>query len=127
MERYRVGIIHLSDFGYQVLAGGTQQTVSSGTTSTKISLKVKLHTGLTVIAGVAGVDDSLEQQITSVISETYEKAPEWNAEMTKVMGAENEPFLVETYYGDQWPYMPPNVVEHPGKLRRRASTGFLNE
>ncbi|KAF1976124.1 Six-hairpin glycosidase [Bimuria novae-zelandiae CBS 107.79] len=81
---------------------------------------------LTVIAGVATVDDRLEQQIAGVISKTYSKAPKWNAEMTKVVGVKDEPYLMQTYYGDQWPYLPPQYLKQHGKPLRQNFTGFLN-
>lgn len=88
---------------------------------------VNICAGLTVIAGAATVDDYLRDEIEDVISETYFKAPLWNAQMTKVMGMGNEPFLMQSYYGDQWPYFPSSYMQVYGKPRPHPFKGFLNE
>lgn len=85
------------------------------------------YKGLTTIIGAAAVDSHLKGPVTSVITNTYYRAPEWNAEMMKVMGTESEPFLMQTYYGDQWPYIPPFYAQEFGTPDRQTFTNFLNE
>ena len=84
-------------------------------------------TGLTVLAGVATVDTSEKQQITSVLSETFTKAQGKSLVMAKVMGVANEPYLIHTYYGDQYPFIPSSYVQRYGKPQLKAYVNFLNE
>ncbi|KAK7191009.1 glycosyl hydrolase [Paraphaeosphaeria sporulosa] len=82
---------------------------------------------LTVVAGVASVDNNMKEQIEDVISETFVKAPHYSPEMAKVMGMEDERYLIQTYYGDRWPYPPPAYLQHHGRPHRKTFKNFLND
>ena len=86
-----------------------------------------MYLGLTTIVGAAAVDNGLDGKVTDVILNTYQKAPEWNTQIMKVVGTESEPFLMQTYYGNQWPYIPPLYAEEFGTPSAQTLTGFLNE
>lgn len=79
---------------------------------------------LTVIAHLAAVDSNLKSKITSVMSETYTKAQQYNMQMAKVQGTSEQPFLPETYYGHHWPEFPPWIQNRP---MIQSTGGFLNE
>ncbi|KAF2441449.1 glycoside hydrolase family 76 protein [Karstenula rhodostoma CBS 690.94] len=82
---------------------------------------------LTVITGVATVDTRIKQQIEDVITETFVKAPHYSPEMAKVMGTGNERYLMQTVYGDQWPYPPPAYLQQHGRPQRHTFKNFLND
>ncbi|KAL5449262.1 hypothetical protein PMIN07_007098 [Paraphaeosphaeria minitans] len=82
---------------------------------------------LTVVTGVASVDNSIKEQIEVVISETFIKAPHYSPEMAKVVGMGNERFLMQTYYSDRWPYPPPAYLQHHGRPHRKTFKNFLND
>ncbi|KAJ4294460.1 hypothetical protein N0V90_008151 [Kalmusia sp. IMI 367209] len=79
-----------------------------------------------MLVGAAAVDDKLKSRITSVISETYLKAPWYNAHMMKIVGEGNIPFLMQTYYTDRWPYLPLSYIHQHGEPGLHTYKGFLN-
>ena len=62
----------------------------------------------------------MKQDAAGVASNTFIQAPQYSPEMIKVMGVGG---MVQTYYGDHWPYPPP----HYGNPPRQTFEGFLNE
>lgn len=79
---------------------------------------------LTVISNLAASDGNLKSSISSVLSETYTKAQQYNLQMAKVMGVENDqPFLPRTYYGHHYPEFPSWFQHRPSV---QATGGFLN-
>ncbi|KAJ4357663.1 uncharacterized protein N0V89_002239 [Didymosphaeria variabile] len=82
---------------------------------------------LTVLTGVATVDTSMKQQIAGVIAETFVKAPHYSPEMAKVVDMENERYLMQTFYGDRWPFLPPWYVQQHGRPHRHTFKNFIND
>lgn len=80
---------------------------------------------LTVISNLAAIDGNLKSAITSVLSETYTKAQQYNLQMAKVQGvADDQPFLPRTYYAHQYPEFPSWLQVKPASAQ--ATGGFLN-
>ncbi|KAK5691818.1 hypothetical protein LTR17_025529 [Elasticomyces elasticus] len=75
--------------------------------------------GLTVIADLAAIDESVKAQSLSVFSNTFKKAQVYNLQMQKVVGAGYMPW---TYYGHHWPNFPPGWH----KPSPHQTNGFLN-
>jgi hypothetical protein len=47
--------------------------------------------------------------------------------MAKVVGTGNERYLMQTYYGDRWPYFPLPYVQQHGRPNHNTFRNFLNE
>lgn len=47
--------------------------------------------------------------------------------MVKVLGVDDSPFLMQTFYGDHWPEIPPSLASSTSGLAAQANAGFLNE
>ncbi|KAF1959994.1 Six-hairpin glycosidase [Byssothecium circinans] len=82
---------------------------------------------LTTITNLASVDSGLKSEITGMISNTYAQAQKYNSQSVKIMGAEDDPYLMQTYYTDQWPPVPQSFIDQHGELKAQANTGFLND
>ena len=78
------------------------------------------YAGLTVIADLAQIDDTVKEQAASIWPNTFAKAQEYNLEMQKVVGSG---YLPHCYYGHHWPHFPPG--HH--RPRPHRTNGFLNE
>lgn len=80
---------------------------------------------LTVISNLAAVDGNVKSAITSVLSETYSKAQQYNTQVAKVQGVANDQaFLPRTYYSNQYPEFPAGLQVKPASAQ--ATGGFLN-
>lgn len=135
MVHFSSGIILHSAYGFRVRDGGIAQTVRSlslgfpSTSNLHPSRDVSSPPiGLTMLVGAADVDSTLKPKVTNVIAETFVKAPFYSPPMMKVMGADKvEPFLMHTYYTDQWPYLPEVTIEQYGKPQPKRFKDFINE
>ncbi|KAF2635910.1 Six-hairpin glycosidase [Massarina eburnea CBS 473.64] len=78
---------------------------------------------LTVISNLASVDTSVKSEITGVIANTYTQAQEWNSQTVKIIGVENDPYLMQTYYVNRWPQLPSSFIQP----KMQANSGFLND
>lgn len=83
-----------------------------------------------MITGVANetLNLTLRGEIVSTIAETYNKAPQYNPDMLKVMGTDNEQFLMQTYYHDRGPAPPEEYQQRFDQIKSSSAfTNFLNE
>ena len=73
------------------------------------------------------MDNSFKDTISGVVSNTYKRAPSYSSTMVKVLGVDDSPFLMQTFYGDHWPEIPPSLASSTSGLAAQANAGFLNE
>lgn len=65
--------------------------------------------------------------IEAILNNTYIKAQQYNLQMMKVSGTQNQAFLPQSYYGSHIPYVSQSEMQPQAMPEARVAAGFLNE